>query len=87
MVHWKDGKATPYAHPCNPLKSTELSRAKAEAWNVVDPYGTHLTSGIAICREVIDLENRLYIFECPSVSVAPKVHYEEPKRQSQTPKG
>jgi hypothetical protein len=81
LVHWRDGKPVPYSHPCNPLRSTELLAARKEAWDLDVAYGSHMTNGIAICREVLDAEDRLYIFECPSVSIAPKQPYQEPIRK------
>jgi len=71
-VDWRHGHQIKGPFPCVALQSTELSQAKGEAFMTKFPYGAHLIRGIATCKDVIDIENRMYIFECPGYDINPR---------------
>ena len=71
-VDWRPGHQLKGPFPCIALKSTDLGTARKEAYMTTFEYGSHLMRGVGRCVDVVDPENRMYIFECPGFDNNPK---------------
>ena len=78
-VDWRHGHQIKGPFPCVALSSLDLASAKQEAFMTKFAYGSHLIRGYAKCVDVVDLENRMYIFECPGYDVNPNGPLAKPK--------
>jgi len=62
-----------------------LQEAKVEAFMTKFAYGSHLIRGYAKCVDVVDAENRMYIFECVGYDINPNGPIAKPQPVKEKP--